>query len=238
MGGTMMSTGYLIATRYQVLYEQALASHRYDAAAHHRPIYGVPSSEHPTPPAGAPRYRGIDRNSLAPLSFHDARLFAEAWPSSGIVATEATDLLAAIQRRAGRLDDWISTVEDAVAVWGRLGSDMWRYELIFGKEFDDPATVPSFCTLLGYDVAAFGGDNFSCICDALFFPRWHGTDADGLLFADYYASLNANGLFDSNVIALSYRDYYLSFDWTEHGVNFTSIAVYGVNLDAVRTVRQ
>jgi len=61
------------------------------------------------------------------------------------------------------------------------------------------------------------GDHFSASCDCLCFPRWHGTDPEGLLFREHFSRLNRDGLFRSAQEARAFLRYYLSFDWTETG---------------------
>ena len=49
------------------------------------------------------------------------------------------------------------------------------------------------------------------------FPKWHGTDNEGTLFAVYYEHLNEHALFNSREEAQEFLDFYRSFDWTETG---------------------
>lgn len=225
--GKAMASGYLIVTRFEVLYEAALKSGRYDDNPKTaEPIYGIPHGSRHVPPEAFPRYRGIDRDPLAALSLEEARLFTEmAIPSE---ANDATALLDEIETSTGREDGWTSSLEDIRRVWQALADDQQRYEVIFGKEYQDNVPAPQGVEYLGSDAAYFMSGHFSCICDALFIPRWHGTDPEGILFREHFAKLNANGLFDTNREALEYLRYYLSFGWTERDDSFTSIEVYAV----------
>ena len=222
-----MASGYLIVTRFEVLYDAALRSGQYDVhPVITGPIYGIPHKSRPVLPAGFPRYRGIDREPLRALSYEAAKQITESGLPSE--ANEATALLWDIETNTGREDGWVTSAQDIQSVWDALAEEQQRYEIIFGKEWDDPASPPEGVDFLGSDAAYFVLDHFSCICDALFFPRWHGTDPDGTLFRAHFSKLNRNGLFDTNEAALEYLRYYLSFDWTERADNFTSIEVYGI----------
>ena len=222
-----MASGYLIVTRFSVLYEAALRSGRYDDNPRESgPIYSIPHRSRPVPPEGLPQYRGIDREPLQGLTFEHARLFTEAgFPCE---ANEATVLLDEIESTTGRDDGWVTASEDIQRVWKALGESRSKYEIIFAKEWRDRTEPPQDAQLLGSDAAHFVFDCFSCICDALFIPRWHGTDLEGILFQSYFSKLNPNGLFDTNEEAMDYLRYYLSFDWTERDENFTSIEVYAL----------
>ena len=142
----------------------------------------------------------------------------------------ATNLLHEIEIRTSRDDGWVTSQDDILEIWELLGSEQSDYEIIWAKEFEETAPVPGGCRFLGCDTAYFVSDHLSCICDALFFPRWHGTDPEGVLFRSHYDLLNRDGLFDSNDSASDYLQYYLSFDWTERADNFTSIEVYALEV--------
>jgi hypothetical protein len=222
-----MASGYLIVTKFSVLYDTALRSGRYDDNPKtSSPIYGIPHRSRPVPPEGLPQYRGIDREPLQGLTYDYARLFTEAgFPRE---ANEATVLLDEIESTTGRDDGWVTASEDIQRVWKALWESRSKYELIFAKEWHDRTEPPQNAQLLGSDAAYFVFDCFSCICDALFIPRWHGTDLEGILFQSYFSKLNPNGLFDTNGEAMDYLRYYLSLDWTERDENFTSIEVYAL----------
>jgi len=228
-----MASGYLFVTRYEVIYEAALQSGRYDknpvtGVTDAKPIYGLPHPSRPILTAGSLRYRGIDREPLGALSVALANVIAK----SGVPceATPATALLDEIELATGREDGWLTELADVQRVWAMLNADQAKFEVIFGKEYEDNACPPAGAQYLGSDAAYFVPDHFSCICDSLFIPRWHGTDLDGTLFREHFEKLNCNGLFRSNQEALDYLRYYLSIDWTERADNFTSIEVYSVSL--------
>jgi len=218
-------------TRPDVLYVDAIRHGTYDNnPVVSTPIYGIPHKSRPSPDAAYRQYRGIDREPLDALSFDDARQLT----GDGISceATEATALLDEIELATGREDGWVTDRHSIRRVWDALRNDQAKYEVIFAKESGDPSVPSKDATLLGCDAAYFPMDCFSCICDALFFPKWHGTDPEGTLFLKHFDKLNRNGLFNSNEMALEYLQYYLSFDWTERASNFTSIEVYSVDLAA------
>jgi len=222
-----MASGYIIVKRFDVLYDAALRGGRYnDNPKNTSPIYRIPHRNRPVPPQGMPKYRGIDREPLRALLFEEARIFTEAGTPSE--ANAATNLLNKIELTNNREDGWVTTSEEILAVWDALEDMQADYEIVFAKEFKDGTESPSIAQFLGCDAAYFVSDHFSCICDALFIPRWHGTDPEGILFKDYFCRLNRNGLFNSNEETLEYLRYYLSFDWTEKADNFTSIEVYSV----------
>src|ERR1043166_3259484 len=65
-----MASGYLIATRFELLYDAALRSGRYDNNPNRtEPIYGVPHKSRAILPPNFPRYRGINRDPLRALSY-------------------------------------------------------------------------------------------------------------------------------------------------------------------------
>ena len=49
------------------------------------------------------------------------------------------------------------------------------------------------------------------------FPRWHGTDTEGTLFAEYHERLNESALFRTAEEAAKFISFYRSHDWTETG---------------------
>ncbi len=234
-----MASGFLIVKRFEVLYKAALEQEALYEEARRRgeydkdhlppiPIYGIYHPDRDLNDGSTRRYRGIDRESLYGLSFDFVEMIKRAdpyWPGE---ATEATNLLDALDSSSEGSDGWVIALEDMARVWVAVGADQEKYEVIFGKEYEDRSPIPQGVEYLGTDTAYMGGDNFSCICDALFFPRWHGTDPEGALFREHFDKLNSHGLFNSNDEALDFLRYYHSFEWTEHCGTFTSIEVYAV----------
>ncbi len=222
-----MASGYLIVTQFDVIYDAALRSGVYDDNPKtSEPIYGIPHRLRPILREEATRYRGIDREPLSAVSNELAQAIRES--GTPCVANDATILFDEIETTTGREDGWLTEREDVQKVWKALGNDRSKYEVIFGREFDDVASIPEGAEYLGLDTAYFVMDHFSCICDALFIPRWHGTDPEGTLFHNHFVKLNRNGLFNRNEEALEYLRYYLSFDWTERHEAFTAVEVYSV----------
>jgi len=249
-------SGFMLATRFDVMYKMYLKSGRYDTLADDSPVkeqeYGIPFRGYPEPPPNRPHYRGIDRRPLQALSYKTAEALKGSVTSA--IANDATELMDRIEKRIGREDGWLTSVEDIIEVWKLLDKNVkdpmegvssieniieaWEtvekrqsaYEIIWAKEYTNAAAPPPYCVFLGCDAAYFISDHFSCICDALFIPRWHGTDQEGVLFRKHFDTLNANGLFNTNEEALDYLAYYLSFDWTERSDDFTSIEVYSVDM--------
>jgi hypothetical protein len=227
-----MASGYLIVTRFEVLYDTALHSGMCDDhPIAGEPIYGIPHRNRPIPPQDMPQYRGVDRKPLQPLSFANARLFTEM--GTPCEANEATALLDEIASATGRDDGWVTAPKDILKVWNTLGDGQRRYEIIFGKEWEDGTKPSPNAQFLGYDAAYFGPDHFSCVCDTLFMPRWHGADPEGVLFKEHFRRLNRDGLFGTSAEALNFLQYYLSFDWTEREDKMTSIEVYAVRAAAL-----
>ncbi len=51
----------------------------------------------------------------------------------------------------------------------------------------------------------------------MLFPRWHGTDPEGVLFLEHFRKLNAHGLFETAEAAGEFLEYYVSFPQSEQG---------------------
>jgi hypothetical protein len=78
-----------------------------------------------------PRYRGIDRQPLEALTYHEAELFTKA--GTPTKANKATALLAEIAESTGREDGWISSPKEIQRVWNELRNDQQKYEIIFAR---------------------------------------------------------------------------------------------------------
>ena len=222
-----MSAGYCIFKKFETHYREAIENKTYEVNSSCIRFYGIPITTNPAIPPGIPRYRGIDRDAVEPISFDDWEMFKGS--GRPVLYNDATQFLSEVEEQTGRDDNWVTLIDDILRAWD-LMDNKEDYEIIFAREDGDETPTHSECRFLGWDPADLGGDNFSCICDALFLPKWHGTDKDGTLFREYFDSLNANGLFDSREQAYGYLKYYLSFDWTERSDTFTAIEVFGVVL--------
>jgi hypothetical protein len=225
-----VASGYSIQTKFEYLYRRSLENRRFEDMFP-GPIYGVPLLANGLTDPGV-CYRGIYRQPLDCLSYESARAITAAvgrtWDDPHEGPNPATVLLREIELATGREDGWVTSRDDILRVWNRLGDLQADYEVIFAREYNDNTPTPEGAAFLGCDVAYFVSNHFSCICDCMFLPVWHGTDPEGVLFRDFYDSLNENGLFGTSEMALRFLDYYLSFDWTERSDNFTSIEVHAV----------
>jgi hypothetical protein len=113
-------------------------------------------------------------------------------------------------------EDFIFSLEDARHVFSLLRRpEAW--ELVWIKDAAAPVSPPPHSVNVGYDPTWFWGDHFSAICDSMCFPRWHGPDPEGRLFAPYFERLNEHALFSTFSKADEFLRFYRSHDWTETG---------------------
>lgn len=182
-----------------------------------RAMYGIPTLANPCP---RPSYRGIDRPGLG---------LDSAW--IGVISEEseeegpALDHVALLSRRGRIEENLISNRQDAIETLERL-RDPRSWELIRVLRHDQTAPEPSDSLItLGFEPSYFGSDHFSPVSDALFFPRWHGSDPGGLAFADEFRSLNRNGLFQTSEEATAFLRVYLSQEWSEHDGDYSIVQV-------------
>jgi len=92
-------------------------------------------------------------------------------------------------------------------------------DVVWFRVAGSAAVFPDGYHSCGYDIVyppAIHGA-FSIINDCMFIVKWHGCDAEGTAFLEYYRQLNENGLFDNAKTAINYMKHYLSFDWSERG---------------------
>jgi hypothetical protein len=88
--------------------------------------------------------------------------------------------------------------------------------------------------LLGFDVGYWGGGNFSILCDAAIWPRWHPPIPDAIPdLVRHVEKLNGHGLFPSAASATAFAEWYSSQDWAEREPEgFHVIAVGSLTGDA------
>ena len=166
------------------------------------------------------QYRGLDRQ---PLTGRSLRVLAGILRANPLAVPPplrtATLAMAQLTRAPGRdrrehPDHLVFSLDDACAVYLTLGEpDAW--EIVWVRLSEARIQPPPQCARLGIEPSWYPEGYFSPVCDCMCFPRWHGTDQDGTLFADHYARLNADGLFDSCRDAAEFLQLYTSLDWTE-----------------------
>lgn len=190
-----VTNGFLVVKRFEPLFRQFAADAKFDRRIYALPVHGD------APSAATVRYRGLDRDAIRPYAkgtLAEARM-AELDPEDargGLLPTldEALD----VQR-------WAE--EEAPGV----------HEIVWARVASEPVEPPPGFERLGFEPSYFTGDHFSAICDCMCFPRWHGTDREGILFREHFERLNQHGLFESAQEASAFLAFYLSFDWTETG---------------------
>ena len=195
-----MSTdsGFLVVKKFEALYDEFCAKPCFVRAIYALPVIGKPA-DHLTV-----RYRGLDRDALSCFT-------------KGTLGQIRMEEL----QREGRVDfddEFVLGLEDARDVLGWMNEERpGVYEIIWTRIAGCSAVPPMGWRTLGFEPTYFGSDHFSAICDCMCFPRWHGTDEEGTLFAEFFSRLNSSGLFGDIATAQAFLDYYLSFDWTETG---------------------
>jgi hypothetical protein len=208
---------FLIVKRFETLYRSW--EHRCPRG---EGIYSLPE-EGIEPEAVARKYRGTDREPLEGLSLEVMARIIRNNPSS-IDINERAAMLAIHYLTQGEHGLPFFTLDQVRDVYLTLGNPT-KWEIIWVSIYQADIEPPPQTSLLGYEPCWFPDDGFSAICDCMCFPRWHGTDEEGTLFAGFHARLNENGLFNSPYDAKEFLDFYQSQDWTETG-EYTIVAVY------------
>jgi hypothetical protein len=210
-----LHSGFLIVHRYEELYgdycnrfEKLYRDHwsLTDALIYSVPQQRLPASEVPK------KYRGIDR---MPLIAWPAQKFPdETW--IGREEPEACQAFDDLETSNRAQDDFILSLMDARHVFSLLRNPE-RWEIVWAGNSDHVLDRTGVGATLGFEPTWFVGDHFSAVCDCMCFPKWHGTDKEGTLFADHYKRLNEDALFKSHDEAKEFLEFYRSFDWTETG---------------------
>jgi hypothetical protein len=195
--------GFLLVEKYESLYERYKERYKitYD-------WYSIPRIDR-NPTQNRIKYRGIDRdciqaNKNSKRNLAEIRLSEIAFRDMYDVEEDFLDY--------NMLND----------VYSWLENDKGKYEAIFVKKDAVECTIPDNYVRIGFESSYFTSDHFSVSCDCMIFPRWHGTDKEGILFLDYYQKLNKYGLFENIETTEEFLKYYLSFDWTERGDFYTT----------------
>lgn len=190
----VVTSGFLVVKRFERLFREFASKPAFDRRIYALPVFGDEAA------VASIRYRGLDRDAVGPFttgSLAEIRM-AELDPDSR--------------------DGFLPTLEQAhdVRRWADEEAP-GAYEVVWARIAGTPDEPPLRFELLGFEPSYFTGDHFSASCDCLCFPRWHGTDPEGLLFREHFSRLNRDGLFRSAEEASAFLAYYLSFDWTETG---------------------
>lgn len=189
-----IKAGYLVVKTFQKMYHDYVI--RYNLT---RDCYAIPRIDK-NPEQYIIQYRGLDRDALDGSVYSD--ILAE------VRLTELFD--------SGRsVDGFLSNYDDALDVYSYL-ENKEDYEIIWTRINQSLSVLPKHFIAAGFEPTYFGADHFAPQCDCMLFPRWHGTDEEGLLFQEYFRKLNRYGLFESVKDVEYFLKYYLSFDWTEH----------------------
>ena len=207
--------GFLIVTRFEALYRDYCDRIGKVAREHRgfteKSIYSVPQERLPSSEVRK-KYRGLDR---VPLIAWPSREFPdETW--MGREEPKASQALEDLETANQAHDGFIFSVLDAQRVYSLLRKPDW-WELIWAGNSEVRMDRNGVGLTLGFEPTWFSGDRFSAVCDSMCFPRWHGTDPEGKLFAEYHERLNEHALFNSRAEAQQFLDFYRSFDWTETG---------------------
>jgi hypothetical protein len=204
-GGTVQSA-FLLVKRFDVLYTEFASRPQFTNAIYALPLIGKSSN------AVAKRYRGLDREPVVPYDKAPAQL---------------AEIRMAELEKVGRCED--TNIFDLTTL-----SEVWRwaqeeypgvYEPVWARMSGSTDQPPLGYDRLGFEPSFFPRGFFSAVCDCMCFPRWHGTDKEGILFKKHFELLNFYGLFDNSSQAKDFLDYYLSFDWTERG-DFAIIEIW------------
>jgi hypothetical protein len=192
-----LTNGFLVVKRFEWVYAAFAEKPEFDKAIYALPLCGT------GPDRLTVRYRGLDREAISPAakgSLAELRLYE--LKGATIDGTE----------------DFLTTPGDALDVLAWANEEApGLYEIVWARLVANEAPPPEGFVRLGFEPTYFTSDHFSAICDCMCFPRWHGTDAGGVLFREHFDRLNVNGLFDDAAHASEFLAHYLSFDWTEKG---------------------
>jgi hypothetical protein len=199
-------SGFLIVTRFELVYRDYWRPTSASELIYSIPQQGIPPNQ------VRKKYRGIARDSL--IAWPSREFPDETW--MGREEPEASQALEDLETTHRADEGFIFSVQDARDVYFLLRNpDNW--ELVWARNSDIDVDRTGVGATLGFEPTWFIGDRFSAVCDCMCFPRWHGTDKEGALFAKHYKRLNEHALFNSRDEAKDFLDFYRSFDWTETG---------------------
>jgi hypothetical protein len=190
-----ITCGFLVVKRFEPLFREFAAKPEFDRRIYAVPVHGD------DPAAAAIRYSGLDRDAVQPYA-------------TGTLAESRMAELDPEDAHGG----FLRSLDDAYEVqrWAEEEAP-GVHEVVWARVAGEFVAPPAGFERLGCEPSYFSGDHFSAVCDCMCFPRWHGTDPEGVLFREHFERLNRHGLFESAQEASAFLAFYLSFDWTETG---------------------
>ena len=198
-----MDYGYLIVKTFDCLYNEY--KNKYMLKSN---VYGIPRIDIDASNYNI-KYRGIDRDCLGPNDINPLNL--------------AEVRIKELKNSEYDYENMDFIEEKYLAdVFSWLEKDIAKYEVIFVRKNKCKCPIPENYKSIGFEPSYFVSDHFSASCDCMLFPRWHGTDKEGVLFIPYFKKLNKYGLFNTSEEADNFLEYYLSLDWTETGDYFNT----------------
>ena len=168
--------GFFVVKRFESLYREFAQETRFKIPTYAFPLFGT------DPGRLSVRYHGLDRDAVCGKKKRNATLAEIRFDELERVGAVVDEVIQS-QEHADEILEW--------AEKERPGD----YEIIWGRIRASAAVPPTGFRSIGWEPTYFGGDHFSAVCDCMCFPRWHGTDPDGTQLREYFARLNANGLF-------------------------------------------
>jgi hypothetical protein len=197
--------GYLIVKTYERMYREYAGPRN---TGYSVPRDGVAAD------GIAKRYRGIARDPLQAWRQENLRL---GFPGIDPPTEPAACLhMAELEEAGTSIEDFILSRDSADAVL-RLLAEPNEWELIWACRHRYLGPRPARSRALGFEPSWWSGDHFSAIMDSMCFPRWHGHDQGGTVFAQFHNRLNGNALFDTQLRAEEFLASYCSQEWAEQG---------------------
>ena len=219
---TAVQSAFLIVRRFEAVYKSY--PHRTPRGTQQQ--YALPQEGLEVDAVGK-KYRGLDREPVEGLSPRLLGRILRANPTGLPTPLRAASLaMAQLTRPPGieHLNHLLFSLDDARDVYLTL-AERQDWEIVWVRLAETRIQPPPQSERLGIEPSWYPGGSFSPVCDCMCFPRWHGTDKKGSLFAEYYARLNPHGLFDSQRDAADFLQFYTSLDWTEAG-EYSLVEVY------------
>jgi hypothetical protein len=163
-------------------------------------------------------YKGIDRYPLEAYTEED---ILKHPPDDSEYTKKARikmyDILNSKQKALLMYEDFnddenmFTTMKDAITVYNLL-QNKGDYEII--ELYRNKYNLNE--TFLGFDIGYWGSDHFSLISDIFIAPQWHPADPkDFDILLNYIKDLNKNLLFNTEIEAMKFREFYKNAEWAE-----------------------